>query len=64
MGDLLRQVGEWNASAKAEDKVDEVRMCKINSGMFAVPWEKTKAVLEGVGVGESGVKVVKVISPP
>ncbi|KAL6710101.1 ADP-ribose 1''-phosphate phosphatase [Coniothyrium glycines] len=34
------------------DKVDgiaEVRMCKINSGKFGVPWEKTSAVLEAVG---------------
>lgn len=32
--------------------VGEVRMCKINSGLFAVPWEKTAEVLEGIEVQE------------
>ncbi|RMX94487.1 hypothetical protein D0867_13837 [Hortaea werneckii] len=30
--------------------VEEIRMCKINSGLFNVPWEKTKAVIEGIEV--------------
>ncbi|KAI7353451.1 hypothetical protein KC320_g3985 [Hortaea werneckii] len=32
--------------------VEEIRMCKINSGLFNVPWEKTKAVIEGIEVPE------------
>lgn len=65
MEDLLRQVQDWNASHdKDGEKVKEVRMCKINSGMFAVPWEKSRQVLEGIEVGEEDVKEVKVVSPP
>jgi hypothetical protein len=26
----------------------EIRICKINSGAFGVPWERTKRVLEGL----------------
>ncbi|KAI6867842.1 hypothetical protein KC338_g3060 [Hortaea werneckii] len=33
--------------------VEEIRMCKINSGLFNVPWEKTKAVVEGIQVPEA-----------
>lgn len=62
MVDLLKQVDEWNAQQEDSDKVDEVRMCKINSGLFAVPWEKTKQVLEGLDVSENDVKVIKVVS--
>lgn len=31
-----------------------VRMCKINSGLFNVPWEDTKAVIEGLQFEEGG----------
>lgn len=63
MLDLLRQVKEWNAKAQDDEKVGEVRMCKINSGLFAVPWEKTKAALEQIDVSDEDVKVVKIVSP-
>ena len=63
MEDLLKQVNEWNAKAGPEDVIEEVRMCKINSGLFAVPWEKTKALLEDLDVTGGEVKVIKVISP-
>ena len=72
MGDLLARVGEWNRSCdndpqqqrrRRRRRIGEVWMCKINSGMFGVPWERTKEVLEGVEVGGSGVDVVKVVSP-
>ncbi|KAF3003788.1 ADP-ribose 1''-phosphate phosphatase [Curvularia kusanoi] len=26
----------------------EIRMCKINSGKFGVPWEKTEAIMKGI----------------
>ena len=65
--DLLRRIAEWNVMVEAErgdgEKVGEVRMCKVNSGLFGVPWEKTKEVLEGIDVSRSDVKVVKVVSP-
>ena len=62
MQDLIKQVTDWSAKAESEDaKVSEVRMCKINSGLFAVPWIKTREVLESIDVSELDVKVVKVI---
>ena len=64
MVDLLRKVNAWNAEAEPGERIGEVRMCKINSGLFAVPWAKTRAVLEEIDVGRSGVKTVRVISPP
>lgn len=60
----MRKVGEWNEGAEEGERVEEVRMCRINSGLFAVPWEKTKEVLEGLDAGGFDVKVVKVVSPP
>jgi ADP-ribose 1''-phosphate phosphatase len=30
------------------DMVGTLRMCKINSGKFGVPWERTEAILEGI----------------
>lgn len=62
MRDLMVQVKEWNARNSLEQKVAEVRMCKINSGLFRVPWEKTRAALETIEVGELDIKTVKVVS--
>lgn len=36
--------------AQGAQVVEEIRMCKINSGLFNVPWETTKAVIEGIEV--------------
>lgn len=30
------------------NKISEIRMCKINSGKFGVPWVKTEEVLQGI----------------
>jgi len=64
MEDMLKQVKDWNAKAAEGEgeKVGEVRMCKINSGLFNVPWAKTRLVLEGIDVGDLDVKVIKVVS--
>ena len=64
MVDLLRKVNAWNAGAGNGDKIREVRMCKINSGLFAVPWAKTKGVLSEIDVARSQVKEVRIVSPP
>ncbi|KAL2116400.1 hypothetical protein VTJ04DRAFT_8568 [Mycothermus thermophilus] len=48
MRDLLRQIAEEGV------KVTEVRMCRINSGIFNVPWRETKAALEAAEFGEDG----------
>jgi ADP-ribose 1''-phosphate phosphatase len=64
MVDLLRKVNAWNAGTEEREKIQEVRICKINSGLFAVPWAKTKGVLSEIDVGRSLVKEVRVVSPP
>jgi ADP-ribose 1''-phosphate phosphatase len=53
--ELVRKAEEGNGH-----KIEEVRMCMINSGKFGVEWEKTEEVLRGVVVqhgwrGEVGV---------
>ncbi|EME40451.1 hypothetical protein DOTSEDRAFT_27104 [Dothistroma septosporum NZE10] len=40
-----------------------IRMCKINSGLFNVPWEKTKEILEGMEVKTGWFREVDVVSP-
>lgn len=42
--DLVRQVRDLNHD------VPVVAACKFNSGIFAVPWEKTAAVIAEVGI--------------
>ena len=63
MLDLLEQVKEFNGKAGEEDHVGEARICKINSGLFNVPWAKSKAILEGIDVCDQDVKALKVVSP-
>ncbi|KAK5724831.1 ADP-ribose 1''-phosphate phosphatase [Elasticomyces elasticus] len=63
MLDLLKQVKDFNVKADEGDRVNEVRICKINSGLFQVPWTKTRAVLEGIDVDGEDVKELKVVSP-
>lgn len=62
MRDLLMKVREWDEKHGEEESVGEVRMCKINSGLFGVPWEKTKAVVGEIEVTENSVREVKVLS--
>lgn len=47
--DLLQQVREMEKDGK---EVSGVRMCKINSARFGVPWERTVEVLEGIEIHE------------
>ncbi|KXS95472.1 hypothetical protein AC578_6861 [Pseudocercospora eumusae] len=56
MRDLMRLVRECGM------EVGEVRMCRINSGLFGVKWEETKAVLEGLEVGEGDFREIHVVS--
>lgn len=62
MEDLLQQVDKWNSSHANEEAVGEVRICKINSGLFAVPWNETKELMESIDVGQHDIKEVSVIS--
>lgn len=59
----MSKVDEWNVKAgDVGEKVGEVRICQINSGLFAVPWVETKAVLESIDVSGFDVKEIKVVS--
>jgi ADP-ribose 1''-phosphate phosphatase len=71
--DLVRKVRDLNeggdgadgkakAGSSKEDRIDEVRMCKINSGLFGVPWEATREVIEGVEIGEGDLEEIAVYS--
>lgn len=71
--DLVRKVRDLNeggdgadgkakAGSSKEDRIDEVRMCKINSGLFEVPWEATREVIEGVEIGEGDLEEIAVYS--
>jgi ADP-ribose 1''-phosphate phosphatase len=44
-------------------EIGEVRMCKINSGKFGVPWKRTSDALEGFVVEEGRKGRVEVWEP-
>ncbi|KAJ4301710.1 ADP-ribose 1''-phosphate phosphatase [Kalmusia sp. IMI 367209] len=63
--DLLTQVGKagyQTRSSKDARPIVEVRMCQINAGLFAVPWEDTKKVLEDLDVEWKEVNVYSLAS--
>jgi len=45
------------------DGVKQIRMCKINSGKFGVPWEKTEEVLKGIVLREGWMGRIEVWEP-
>lgn len=64
VADLIRRVGGVSDDS-GEEGIVGVRMCKINSGLFGVPWEASKAVIEGIEIEEgsgSGVREIVVCS--
>jgi ADP-ribose 1''-phosphate phosphatase len=71
--DLVRKVKAVNEAAaagpekgksatSAQESIAEVRMCKINSGLFGVPWEATSEVIEAVELGEGDIEEIAVFS--
>jgi len=60
MKDLLRQISAYHESH--ESKIEQIWMCKINSGLFGVPWEDSKAALERVEVPDGVPRDVVVMS--
>jgi ADP-ribose 1''-phosphate phosphatase len=50
--------------ADGEGKIEEIRMCQINSGLFSVPWEKSKALIEEIEVRGDLPKEIIVYSLP
>lgn len=45
------------------EEISGVRMCRINSGKFGVPWEKTEEALKAIAVREGWVGSVEVWNP-
>lgn len=43
MKDLLQRLSK-------QDDINEIRMCRINSGLFAVPWQETRTVIDQLDV--------------
>jgi ADP-ribose 1''-phosphate phosphatase len=69
--DLVKRVKDVNEDAAAADgpkaggsraAIASVRMCKINSGLFGVPWGATNAVVEGIEVEDGDLKEIEVFS--
>ena len=71
--DLVRKVRGVNESSDGEDGkaksgsgegdcITEVRMCKINSGLFGVPWEATSEVIDAVEIGKGDIEEIAVYS--
>jgi hypothetical protein len=54
--------GKAKAGTREGDRIAEVRMCKINSGLFGVPWEATREGIEGVEVGAGDLEEIAVYS--
>ncbi|KAK0705055.1 ADP-ribose 1''-phosphate phosphatase [Lasiosphaeris hirsuta] len=52
MLDLMRQVA---AEMENGEEIGEIRMCRINSGLFSVPWQQSKRVIERLQLGEEDV---------
>ncbi|AEO61394.1 hypothetical protein MYCTH_2311508 [Thermothelomyces thermophilus ATCC 42464] len=53
MRHLMRLIAEEEERTGAQ--IGEVRMCRINSGLFAVPWDRTKRVVEELELAEGEV---------
>ncbi|KAK0626784.1 ADP-ribose 1''-phosphate phosphatase [Immersiella caudata] len=51
MLDLIQQI----LSEMAGEEVGELRICHINSGLFAVPWTRSKILIENLQVGEEDI---------
>ncbi|KIW03329.1 uncharacterized protein PV09_05541 [Verruconis gallopava] len=45
--DLVEQMSE------AGDEVTQIRMCQINSGLFSVPWEHSRAIIQGLELDDN-----------
>jgi ADP-ribose 1''-phosphate phosphatase len=60
MEDLLQQIAQ-----EGKLKIGKVSMCRINYGMFKVPWSETKDVLRSLDVDMKGmITEIHVVRPP
>jgi ADP-ribose 1''-phosphate phosphatase len=60
---LLELVKRADGEIGEIGEIGEVRMCKINSGKFGVPWKMTSDALEGFVVEEGRKGRVEVWEP-
>lgn len=51
-GPAMEELVNMMRKATAKETITEIRICQINSGLFSVPWEKSKAIIEGQEVGD------------
>ncbi|TLD39675.1 hypothetical protein E2P81_ATG00662 [Venturia nashicola] len=51
-GPAMEDLVEMMRRPTAKDTITEIRICQINSGLFSVPWEKSKAIIEELEVGD------------
>jgi ADP-ribose 1''-phosphate phosphatase len=51
-GPAMEELVEMMRKATVKEVITEIRICQINSGLFAVPWEKSKSVIEELEAGE------------
>lgn len=69
VGEILRNTGRAMeaclelAKMVGVDEISGVRMCRINSGKFGVPWEKTEEVLKAIALREGWAGSVGVWNP-
>jgi ADP-ribose 1''-phosphate phosphatase len=54
MKHLMRLIAEEEKKPGAS-AINELRMCRINTGLFAVPWPLTKAAIQALVLGEGEV---------
>lgn len=47
----------------ADSEISKIRMCKINSGKFGVPWEKTEEALKSITLQEGWRETIEIWEP-
>ena len=55
MKDLMAQISKLSPQGMP---VSEIRMCRINSGLFNVPWKETKELIQGIQVDGQDMHIV------
>lgn len=51
-GPAMEDLVEMMRRSTAKDTITEIRICQINSGLFSVPWKKSKAIIKELVVGD------------
>lgn len=51
-GPAVKDLVSAMVQLSGEGRIEEIRMCQINSGLFSVPWQESKAVIENLELGD------------